>query len=102
MDRRPDDASRALVVLAVLAVIAALSLLKTILIPVAVALVLTCMLSPLARFCAGIFRTGRWVRCAPVPAVGGRRPLPGELDGREPGRGDLHACRRTSSASPAR
>jgi predicted PurR-regulated permease PerM len=36
-------------VLAALAVIAALSLLKTILMPVAVALVLTCMLSPLAR-----------------------------------------------------
>ncbi len=42
--------NRAQVVLAVLAVIAALSLLKAILIPVAVAMVLTCMLSPLARF----------------------------------------------------
>jgi predicted PurR-regulated permease PerM len=50
VNRRPNDASQAQVVLAVLAVIAALSLLKSILIPVAVALVLTCMLSPLARF----------------------------------------------------
>ena len=49
MDRRPKDANRAQVVLAVLAVIAALSLLKAILIPVAVALVLACMLSPIAR-----------------------------------------------------
>ena len=49
MDRRSKDANRAQVVLAVLAVIAALSLLKAILIPVAVALVLACMLSPLAR-----------------------------------------------------
>jgi AI-2 transport protein TqsA len=58
VDRRPDDASRALVVLAVLAVIAALSLLKTILIPVAVAVVLTCMLAPLARFVRKHFRYG--------------------------------------------
>lgn len=58
MDRWPDDASRALVVLAVLAVIAALSLLKTILIPVAVALVLTCILSPLARFVRRHLRYG--------------------------------------------
>ncbi len=49
MERRPADGNRALVVLAVLAVIAALSLLKAILIPVAVALVLTCMLAPMAR-----------------------------------------------------
>jgi len=49
VDRRSGEANRALVVLAVLAVIAALSLLKAILIPIAVALVLTCMLSPLAR-----------------------------------------------------
>jgi AI-2 transport protein TqsA len=49
VDRGSKEANRAQVVLAVLAVIAALSLLKAILIPVAVALVLTCMLSPLAR-----------------------------------------------------
>lgn len=49
MDRRSGEANRALVVLAVLAVIAALSLLKAILIPIAVALVLTCMLAPMAR-----------------------------------------------------
>jgi AI-2 transport protein TqsA len=50
VDRRPKNVSQAQVVLAVLAVIAALSLLKTILIPVTLALVLTCILSPLARF----------------------------------------------------
>jgi predicted PurR-regulated permease PerM len=50
VDHRPEGATQAQVVLAVLAVIAALSLLKTILIPIAVALVLTCILSPLARF----------------------------------------------------
>jgi predicted PurR-regulated permease PerM len=49
VDRRPKDANRAQIVLAVLAVIAALSLLKTILIPVAVALVLACIFSPMAR-----------------------------------------------------
>lgn len=49
MDRRSGEANQAQVVLAVLAVVAALSLLKAILIPIAVALVLTCMLSPLAR-----------------------------------------------------
>jgi predicted PurR-regulated permease PerM len=49
VDRRPKDANRAQIVLAVLAVIAALSLLKTILIPVAVALVVACIFSPMAR-----------------------------------------------------
>jgi predicted PurR-regulated permease PerM len=58
VDRGPNNASRALVVLAVLAVIAALSLLKTILIPVAVALVLTCILSPLARLVRRHLRYG--------------------------------------------
>jgi len=48
VDRLPREASRALVVLAVLALIAALFLLKTILIPVALALVVSCMLSPVA------------------------------------------------------
>jgi predicted PurR-regulated permease PerM len=50
VERRSKDASQPQVVLAVLAVIAALSLLKTMLIPIAVAVVLACMLSPLARF----------------------------------------------------
>jgi AI-2 transport protein TqsA len=50
VDRPPTEASRALAVLAVLATIAALSLLKTILIPIAFAMVVACMLSPLARF----------------------------------------------------
>ncbi|HZW33910.1 MAG TPA: AI-2E family transporter, partial [Isosphaeraceae bacterium] len=50
MENQPEGVAQAQIVLAVLAVIAALSLLKTILIPVAVALVLTCILSPLARF----------------------------------------------------
>jgi AI-2 transport protein TqsA len=48
--RLPREASRARVVLAVLAVIAALYLLKTILIPIAFALVLSCMLSPVANY----------------------------------------------------
>jgi predicted PurR-regulated permease PerM len=47
VDRVPKLASPSLVVLATLAVIAALYLLKPILIPVALALVLACMLSPL-------------------------------------------------------
>ena len=50
MDHRSGGAAQAQVVLAVLAVIAALSLLKTILIPIAVALVLACIFSPLAQF----------------------------------------------------
>jgi AI-2 transport protein TqsA len=48
VERLPREASRAQIVLAVLAVIAALYLLKTILIPVAFALVISCMLSPAA------------------------------------------------------
>jgi len=50
VDRPPNQGSRSLAVLAVLASIAAVSLLKTILIPIAFAMVVTCMLSPLARF----------------------------------------------------
>ena len=50
MDRLPREASRAQVVLAVLAIIAALYLLKTILIPVAFALVVSCMFAPLASY----------------------------------------------------
>jgi len=50
VDRPPNEGSRSLAVLAVLASIAALSLLKTILIPIAFAMVIVCMLSPLARF----------------------------------------------------
>ena len=50
VDRLPQEAPRAQVILAVLAVIAALYLLKAILIPVAVALVVSCMLSPVAGF----------------------------------------------------
>jgi AI-2 transport protein TqsA len=45
-----EEVNRALVILAVLAIIAGLSLLKAILIPIAVALVLACIFSPLARF----------------------------------------------------
>jgi predicted PurR-regulated permease PerM len=63
VDRLPKEASRALVVMAVLAVIAALFLLKTILMPVAFALVLTCMLAPIASF----FR--RWIRYGPLGAL---------------------------------
>ena len=48
VDRPSQETTRPLVVLAVLAVIAALYLLKAILIPVALALVVSCMLSPVA------------------------------------------------------
>jgi AI-2 transport protein TqsA len=48
VDRPPNETPRAPVVLAVLAVIAALYLLKAILIPVALALVVSCILSPVA------------------------------------------------------
>lgn len=50
MDRGSKTANTALVVLAVLAVIAALYLLKAILVPVALAVVLACVLSPLTAF----------------------------------------------------
>ena len=92
VDRLPKEASRAQVVLAVLAVIAALYLLKTILIPVAFALVVSCMLSPVRELSAPAFSL--WTAgCARLArAVGRGRPLPGELDGREPGRGDLHVA----------
>jgi AI-2 transport protein TqsA len=50
VDRLPREASRAQVVLAVLAVIAALYMLRTILIPISFALVLSCMLSPVAGY----------------------------------------------------
>jgi predicted PurR-regulated permease PerM len=50
VDRPPNEGSRSLAVLAVLASIAALSLLKMILIPIAFAIIIACMLSPLARF----------------------------------------------------
>jgi AI-2 transport protein TqsA len=50
VDRLPNEGSRSLAVLAVLASIVALSLLKTILIPLAFAMVVACMLSPVARF----------------------------------------------------
>jgi AI-2 transport protein TqsA len=50
VDRVPRKESRSQVVLAVLAVIAALYLLRMILIPVAFALVLSCMLSPVASY----------------------------------------------------
>ena len=63
MDRQARYAASSQVILAVLAVIAALYLLRTILVPVALALVLTCMLSPLAAF----FR--RWVPFGPVGAL---------------------------------
>ena len=50
MDRHSDRTAHALGVLSVLAAIAALYLLKTILIPIAFAMVVACMFSPLARF----------------------------------------------------
>jgi AI-2 transport protein TqsA len=50
LNRFSDSANTALVVLAVLAVMAALHLMKAILIPVALALLLACLLSPFTRF----------------------------------------------------
>jgi AI-2 transport protein TqsA len=58
VERLPKEASRALIVLAVLAVVGALYLLKMILMPIAFALVLTCMLSPIASFFRRRFRYG--------------------------------------------
>ncbi len=63
MDRQGKYAASSQVILAVLAVIAALYLLRMILVPVAVALVLACMLSPLAAF----FR--RWFPFGPAGAL---------------------------------
>ena len=63
MDRQGKYAASSQVILAVLAVIAALYLLRTILVPVAVALVLACMLSPVAAF----FR--RWFPFGPAGAL---------------------------------
>lgn len=58
MERQGRYAASSQVVLAVLAVIAALYLLKVILIPIAVALVLACMFSPLASFFRRVFPFG--------------------------------------------
>ena len=64
MERPSTYAASSLVILAVLAVIAALSLLKAILVPIALAMVLACMLSPLASF------VRRWLPFGPVGALG--------------------------------
>ncbi|MFO0888352.1 MAG: AI-2E family transporter [Isosphaeraceae bacterium] len=64
MERPSSYAASSLVVLAVLAVIAALALLKTILIPISLAMVLACMLSPLASFIR------RWLPFGPLGAFG--------------------------------
>ena len=63
MDRQAKYAASSQVILAVLAIIAALYLLRMILVPVAVALVLACMLSPVAAF----FR--RWFPFGPAGAL---------------------------------
>jgi AI-2 transport protein TqsA len=62
LDRQDKHAASSQVILAVLAVIATLYLLRMILIPMAVALVLACMLSPVASF----FR--RWFPFGPAGA----------------------------------
>jgi predicted PurR-regulated permease PerM len=49
LDRFPESANTALVVLAVLGVMAALHLMQAILVPVALAILLACLLSPLVR-----------------------------------------------------
>ena len=92
-----------LVILAVLATIAALYLMKAILIPIALALVLACLLSPgddlpPADPAARPDRRGG----RPVPADPDARPLPRQPDGREPGPGDHQPARPTSPASPGR
>lgn len=58
MERQGKYAASAQVILAVLAVIAALDLLKVILVPIAVALVLACMFSPLAALFRRLFPFG--------------------------------------------
>jgi AI-2 transport protein TqsA len=64
LDRAAKYAASSQVILAVLGVVAALYLLKTILAPIAFALVLACILSPVANF----FR--RWFPFGPVGALG--------------------------------
>ena len=59
MDRSPQSSSTALVVLAVLAVVAALYLLKSILVPIALALVLACVLSPLTTLLRRVLPLGQ-------------------------------------------
>ncbi len=85
------------------AVIAALYLLKAILIPIALALLLACLLSPLTTF----LRAAPAARAdgrggGPVPADGRARPLRRQPDGREPRAGGQHPARPTSSGSRAR
>ncbi len=63
LDRPGKYAAASQVILAVLAVVAALYLLRMILIPIAMALVLACMFSPLAAF----FR--RWFPFGPIGAL---------------------------------
>jgi AI-2 transport protein TqsA len=58
VERAPKLASPSLVVLATLAVIAALSLLKLILIPIALALVLACILTPATSFLRRVLPLG--------------------------------------------
>lgn len=64
MERPGKYTAPSLVILAVLAVIAALYLLKTILVPIALALVIACVLSPLATFLR------RWLPFGPLGAFG--------------------------------
>jgi len=58
VERSPKNGTRSLVVLAVLAVIAALYLLKPILAPVALALMLACLLSPLTKLLRRVLPVG--------------------------------------------
>jgi AI-2 transport protein TqsA len=58
VERSPNYATTSLVVLAVLAVIAAIYLLEAILVPVALALVLACLLSPVTGALRRILRVG--------------------------------------------
>jgi predicted PurR-regulated permease PerM len=58
VDRNPKYATTCLVVLAVLAVIGAIYLLKAILVPIALALILTCLLSPLTKLLRRVLPLG--------------------------------------------
>ena len=58
MDRRSDPQTSALVVLALLGALAALALMKAILVPLAFALLLACLLSPATHILRRVFRVG--------------------------------------------
>ena len=102
MDRAAKYAASSQVILAVLGVVGALYLFRTILAPIAFALMLACILSPVANFFRRRFPLG------PIGVLGFFLLLVcgGDLrrqpHRREPGPGRQHAAHATSSGSPAR